>query len=77
MDCDLVYALIPTGGSLESVVLGRAEQAANLELKRLNTTMRLEDQGLDTQGLRAALAELTHSLKDSTRIWDEPFKRRS
>ena len=77
MECEVVYALVPRSGSLEAVVLKRAEQAAVLELKRLNTTMRLEDQGLDAQRLRAALVNLTHTLQDSSRIWDEPLKHRS
>lgn len=77
MECEVVYALVPRGGSLEAVVLTRAEQAALVELNRLNTTMRLEDQGLDARRLNAALVDLTHTLQDSTRIWDEPLKRRS
>lgn len=77
MECEVVYALVPRGGSLEAVVLERAEQAALFELNRLNTTMRLEDQGLDAPRLKAALVDLTRTLQDSGRIWDEPPKRYS
>jgi hypothetical protein len=71
-----VYALVPRDGSLEAVVHRRAEHVARSELERLNTTMRLEDQGLDALRLDAALVELTSTLHDSTRIWDASLARR-
>jgi predicted DNA-binding mobile mystery protein A len=73
LGCRVVYALVPTYGSLESALRQQAESSAERLLSRVEHTMALEAQG-NTPEARSALreelaAELLRTLNRS--LWDE------
>lgn len=72
LECDVVYALVPRAGSLESTVTRRAETMARLELARVDTTMQLEDQSVEPSAHDVAFEELAAHLRDDSSIWNGP-----
>jgi predicted DNA-binding mobile mystery protein A len=73
LDCDLVYALIPRQGSLETVVTEQARRLAERLVGRAGHTMALEQQAV-------AMSETEHQIAVITRrllaewprgLWDE------
>jgi predicted DNA-binding mobile mystery protein A len=44
LDCDLVYALVPRGASIEATLAARALVAASQAVRRVEHSMALEDQ---------------------------------
>lgn len=73
LDCTLVYALVPNQ-SLEHMVRHRANQIAAARIARVDHSMRLENQGLSKQDLRAEHQRLANELLQGNlrRVWDEP-----
>jgi len=75
MGCTLVYALVPRR-PLEEMVRNRARQIASETLARVDHTMRLEGQGVDTNAaehdkVRARLAaSLVQDIMRS--LWNQP-----
>jgi predicted DNA-binding mobile mystery protein A len=71
MGCKVVYAIVPNDDaeSLEAIVDSRARIAAKELLKKVEHSMRLEDQG--SPDLKAPLEKLTSDLKEKMdpRIW--------
>ena len=61
MDCTLVYALVPTK-SLGKTLLHRAELRAEDELRHLNHSMQLENQGMTSENLNAERNRLINEL---------------
>ena len=61
MDCTLVYALIPTK-SLAETLQHRAELRADEELRHLNHSMLLENQGMTSENLNAERNRLINEL---------------
>lgn len=72
LDCTLVYALVPNA-PLEQTVTQRAAMIADARLRRVNQTMRLEDQAVDPADLEAERARIVAELlrRDLRRLWDE------
>jgi len=72
MDCMLVYALVPKR-PLDDIIRARATKRAEEELARVHHTMRLEDQALTHEDIRAErerkIAELMNG--SPRRLWDE------
>jgi predicted DNA-binding mobile mystery protein A len=67
LDCELVYALIPRRGLVETV-RSRAETLADEELARVRQTMALEDQAAPVdEGFRE---ELIDQLIETRGLWD-------
>lgn len=73
MDCTLVYALVPRR-PLEEQVEERARQVAGEILGRVDHTMRLEAQGVDTDDMDDARARLADKLvREKPRsLWKQP-----
>jgi predicted DNA-binding mobile mystery protein A len=44
LDCDLVYAFVPRGGTIEETLAARARAAASHTVRRVEHSMALEDQ---------------------------------
>ena len=61
MDCTLVYALIPTK-SLAETLQHRAELRADEELRHLNHSMQLENQGMTSENLNTERQRLIAEL---------------
>ena len=70
MDCTLVYALIPTK-SLAETLQHRAEMRAEDELRHLNHSMQLENQGMTADNLSAERKRLITELLDGSprKLW--------
>lgn len=66
MDMQLVYAFVPKN-SLEDMVHQQARQIALKRMKRLNTTMRLEEQELSSEQKQKALEDMVNKI-----MIDEP-----
>ena len=47
LDCDLVYAFVPRGGSIEATLRNRARDTASQMVRRVEHSMALEDQASD------------------------------
>lgn len=67
MGCRVVYALVPTHGSLEDAVQAQARQKAARLLGRAAHTMRLEDQATDRDD--EALEDLARELATRRDLW--------
>jgi hypothetical protein len=72
MGCRLVYALVPEHG-LEATVRSRALEVAKRRLARVNHTMGLEDQAVESRVLKRKIGELADYLVEHelSRIWNE------
>lgn len=68
LDCRLVYALVPRT-SLEETVEGQATRLAGSLLGYVDTTMRLEDQGVGAEPQAEQLSLLAERIIDSSRLW--------
>ncbi len=68
LGCDLVYALIPRSGSLETDVRTQARAKAVEHAGRAAHTMRLEDQAADAE-LQSLVDELVESFINSRQLW--------
>lgn len=72
LDCDLVYALVPRGGSLEQAVLAHARRRAGALVRAVDRSMELEDQAVtDPDEAQAAIDRVALQLAASRRLWDE------
>jgi predicted DNA-binding mobile mystery protein A len=71
MQCQLVYAFLPNE-SFESIVRHQAEQLADQIVRRVETSMSLEDQATDSEAQRQRKADLTAELVRTTprNLWD-------
>jgi predicted DNA-binding mobile mystery protein A len=72
MGCRVVYALVPER-SLESTVRERALEVARKRLAKVNHTMSLEDQAVESAELKRQTAQLADYLMghELSRIWRE------
>lgn len=71
LDCTLVYALVPKS-SLENAVGDRARKLALRDLQRVDHTMKLEAQGVSTEGMEARLEEYIRTVLKDRDLWNEP-----
>jgi predicted DNA-binding mobile mystery protein A len=69
MNCTLVYALVPNE-PLETFVRERARRVAAEQLKPVEQTMRLENQGLSRADRDAILDDYIRDTLDPRRLWD-------
>lgn len=80
MDCKVIYTIVPKEdyGSLEDIVDYKARKAARDLLKKVEHSMRLEDQG--SQDSKVELEKLSQTLKEKMdpRIWglSKPAKKK-
>ena len=72
MDCQLVYALVPTY-ELEQMVRHRVASVAEQQLARTHQTMKLENQALSERDLETERARIFRDLLegDLRRLWDK------
>lgn len=72
LNCELVYALVPTQ-PLDELLRERAALVADRQLRRVSHTMVLENQGLDRRGTAAERERLIEELLKGNpkRLWDE------
>jgi predicted DNA-binding mobile mystery protein A len=72
MDLKLVYGFVPNNGSLEKLIEQKAAEMASKIVMRTSTTMKLEDQEVSSQRIKAAIEELTAELKKEIpkSLWD-------
>jgi predicted DNA-binding mobile mystery protein A len=70
LDCELVYALVPTS-SLQEMVEERAERVARDQILRVRHSMALEDQATDRGQVKRQIAELRSKLLEGkrSRLW--------
>jgi len=63
LDCDLVYAFVPRGATIEETLAARARDAASLTVRRVEHSMALEDQasGNVEQAIEAQTRRVRHS----------------
>lgn len=73
LDCRLVYALVPKQGSLDALVRERAELVARRLVLEVEQSMRLEDQGRDTETLREEIRFRAEELarKPGRALWED------
>jgi predicted DNA-binding mobile mystery protein A len=73
LDCDLVYAFLPRQ-SLEETVKRRIEHVARQRLGRVNQTMALEEQAVDSAFLDRQFADYVNrlTLHPPRNLWEEP-----
>lgn len=72
LDLKFIYGFIPKDGSLDALITRHAEKLARKIILKTNQTMQLEDQGIDNESIRLAIAELTAELKREMHksLWD-------
>lgn len=68
----LVYAFIPINESLETMIERKANERAQMIVKRTSTTMKLEDQENTQDRIEQAIAEMTEQIKRELpkNLWD-------
>ncbi len=73
MGCTFVYAVVPTR-PLDDMLRDRAARHADLQLRRTNHTMALENQALEAGSLADERERLIAELLAGSprRLWDEP-----
>lgn len=75
MDCRFVYAILPNDdyGSLEDIIDERAKVVARKLAKEVGHSMKLENQGVDTDSTANQIERLAHELKIKLdpRLWEE------
>ena len=72
LDMELVYAFVPTDGSLDALIERRAKALAEQIVLRTSASMRLEDQENSQERLRRAIKERTEAIKAEMpkALWD-------
>jgi len=68
LDCTLVYALVPNT-SLDDTVQKQARRVAAQTLGYVTTTMRLEDQAVESDRHADQLDQYARTVIDSNRLW--------
>jgi predicted DNA-binding mobile mystery protein A len=63
MDLKLVYGFVPLEGSLEELINKKAEDMARQIVNRVSGSMKLEDQQIQPERLKRAIADKTYELK--------------
>ncbi|QEE30694.1 transcriptional regulator [Terriglobus albidus] len=63
LDCDLVYAFVPRGATIEETLAARAHAAASLTVRRVEHSMALEDQA--SGNVELAIEAQTRRVKHS------------
>ncbi len=73
LECELVYAIVPKGGSLEDIIKTRAENIAKKQVASVAHTMSLEAQSVDATALKRQQDELAESLMEhlNKKLWKE------
>jgi predicted DNA-binding mobile mystery protein A len=73
MDAKLVYAIVPTSGSLEAALQARARLVAARILKTTAHTMALEDQRLSKGEIESQIEDLARDLLSFSRdlLWED------
>ncbi len=72
MDMQLVYAIIPKEGTLQSFIDIKAKELAKKIVLRTNQTMKLENQENNQEQIRLAIAETAEEIKREMPkiLWD-------
>jgi len=72
LDCTLVYALVPNGGSLDGLVRKQASQVVAETVSRVDHSMKLENQGVSAKTLKEERERLAEELlRRPRRLWDQ------
>jgi predicted DNA-binding mobile mystery protein A len=71
MNCTLVYALVPKE-PISKIVRDRALEVAAKNLKSVDHTMSLEDQGLSAEQRYEQLSEYARQILNPRDLWDKP-----
>jgi hypothetical protein len=69
---ELVYGLVPRGGSIEKMIDAKAHKIAEQIVRRTSVNMRLEDQENSPLRLERAIKEKTEEIKQEMPryLWD-------
>ncbi|MCB0761104.1 MAG: mobile mystery protein A [Flavobacteriales bacterium] len=72
LEMELVYGLVPKDGSLDELIERKAKKLAAEIVLRTSNSMRLEDQGISEQRIKAAIEERTMRIKNELpkSLWD-------
>jgi predicted DNA-binding mobile mystery protein A len=72
LDMELVYGLVPRGGSIEKMIDAKAHKIAEQIVRRTSVNMRLEDQENSPLRLERAIKEKTEEIKQEMPryLWD-------
>jgi len=70
LDCTLVYALVPKT-SLRDFIMQRARKIAERELRRIDHTMELEDQGTWDVDIEMRISEYVEKHLTDREVWND------
>jgi predicted DNA-binding mobile mystery protein A len=72
LDCDLVYLLVPRGGSYEAIIQRRARELAGRDVALIDQRLRFEERALHVAEHEALVAEQAARLIAEGRLWRDP-----
>lgn len=72
LELKLVYGFVPKEGTIDSLISFKAEKLARKIVLRTNQNMKLEDQGISDEKIKASIIDLANDIKREMRksLWD-------
>lgn len=72
LELKLVYGFVPKEGTIDSLISLKAEKLARKIVLRTNQNMKLEDQGISDEKIKASIIDLANDIKREMRksLWD-------
>lgn len=72
LDMQFVYGFVPKDGTIDNLINLKAEKLARKIVLRTNLNMKLEDQGIGDEKIKASIKDLANEIKREMRksLWD-------
>ena len=72
MDLKLIYGFVPKDGSIDNLIGRKSEKLAQKIVLRTNQNVKLEDQGIGDEKMKATISQLASEIKREMRksLWD-------
>ncbi|MBW6483074.1 MAG: mobile mystery protein A [Vicingaceae bacterium] len=72
LDLKFVYGFVPEDGTIDNLIQIKAEKLARKIVLRTNQNMKLENQGIEEDKIKASIEELANEIKREMRksLWD-------
>lgn len=72
LDMQFVYGFVPKDGTINNLINLKAEKLARKIVLRTNLNMKLEDQGIGDEKIKASIKDLANEIKREMRksLWD-------
>ncbi|WNH13482.1 mobile mystery protein A [Thalassobellus suaedae] len=72
LELKLVYGFVPKEGTIDNLISLKAEKLARKIVLRTNQNMKLEDQGISDEKIKASIIDLANDIKREMRksLWD-------